>query len=481
MLLKLPRLLTFLFFTIPFYLVGQVGIGTTNIDNGVALEIDSPNSGILIPRIALLSDADNTTIPGILTNGTLIYNTTTNSTLTEGFYSWYNTSWVKLSDINLSKDNLTQASETRNYDMNGEVLNFTNGSFGINSNSNTTIFEAISNSNLNAFSFYQGNNLTSEKDVFTIEDADIGGGGQDGSSVLKIHKSGSINSGDDGFSLIELTNSGTDPGADKYWISGRKIDEGAPLWGVDITDSEYWSEGGIVLGVTPNTDGTYTGGNFIVQPNGNTGVGTTNPQKEIHVAGTTSTIRIDGLNNANNINNIAADPVPVYVDNNGDLTTQPPLIQNFMPLNLRNFTNAVTITSNSGASVDTNLNTSTITLTQRSLVNYSYQFSVAINALGGGPITDGASRLFRAWFTVNGDNANHYGYDTGTYTNNPETTSTGGTYASGYYYLSGNGYVELPAGTHTFTLTARGFGGSFGFEMTFGDTTYDSIQAIVHR
>ena len=152
-----------------------------------------------------------------------------------------------------------------------------------------------------------------------------------------------------------------------------------------------------------------------------------------------------------------------------------------MPLNLRNFTDAVTITSNSGASVDINLNTSTITLTQRSLVHYSYQFSVVINAIDGGPITDGASRLFRAWFTVNGNNTNHYGYDTGTYTNNPESTTIGGTYASGFYYLSGNGYVELPAGTHNFTLTARGFGGSFGFQMVFGETNYDSIQAIIHR
>jgi len=462
-------------------ITAQVGIGTTNIDNGIALEIDSNNSGILIPRISLLSNVDTATISGPLTNGTLIYNTTDNAIINEGFYYWQTSEWINISDINLGKNDLIQSLETRTYDMSGQVLNYENGFFGINSTTNANVLDARSNANINAFNFFQGDNLTGEKDVFTIEDADNGGGGQDASSVLKVHKSGIINSGDYGFSLIELANTTTDPGANKYWISGRKTDEGAPLWGVDITDSEYWSEGGMVLGVTPNSDGTYSGGNFIVRPNGNTGVGTNNPQKEMHLAGNNSTIRIDGLNTTNDANNIPADPVPVYVNNDGDLTTQPPLIQSFMPLNLRNFTDAVTITSNSGASVDINLNTSTITLTQRSLVHYSYQFSVVINAIDGGPITDGASRLFRAWFTVNGNNTNHYGYDTGTYTNNPESTTIGGTYASGFYYLSGNGYVELPAGTHNFTLTARGFGGSFGFQMVFGETNYDSIQAIIHR
>ena len=220
---------------------------------------------------------------------------------------------------------------------------------------------------------------------------------------------------------------------------------------------------------------------LTINNSGEVGINNINPQKDLHIGGVNSTIRIDGLNTTNNGNNIAADPVPVYVNNNGDLVTQPPLIQSFMPLNLRNFTNEVSITSTTGASVDRDLNTSTITLTQRSLVEYSYQFSVTITKADGTPLVDGAARLYRAWFTVNGDNANHYGYDTGTYTNNPDVESPGGTYAAGFYYLSGTGYVELPAGTHSFKLTARGFGGGFDFQMKFGTTTFDSIQAVIHR
>lgn len=211
------------------------------------------------------------------------------------------------------------------------------------------------------------------------------------------------------------------------------------------------------------------------------GIDNNNPQRPLHIGGNSSTIRVDGLNATNDANNIDADPVPVYLNNDGDLITQPSLVQSFMPINLRDFTEAVTITSNDGSIRDVNMNTSTITLTQRSLVHYSYQFSVAVTRANGNALTDGASRLFRAWFTVDGDTNNHYGYSTGTYTNNPDLLSVSGTYASGYYYLSGSGYVELDAGTHNLTLTARGFGAGFDFRMRFGETTYDAIQAVVHR
>ena len=53
---------------------------------------------------------------------------------------------------------------------------------------------------------------------------------------------------------------------------------------------------------------------------GQVGVNTTNPQEELHVGGSNSTIRVDGLNTPNNINNLgAASSTPVYVDADGDL------------------------------------------------------------------------------------------------------------------------------------------------------------------
>lgn len=167
----------------------------------------------------------------------------------------------------------------------GDVIMESDGDLGIGTLSPSGDIEAISDEDQNAYSFVQEDITTGEKDVFTIEDQDIGDGNQDESSVLKVHKSGTINSGDTGFSLIELANTGSDPGDNKYWISGRKTDEGLPLWGVDITDNDYWSEGGIILGVTGADGGTYSGGTFRVEPDGDVGIGTTTPGARLEVNG----------------------------------------------------------------------------------------------------------------------------------------------------------------------------------------------------
>jgi len=47
----------------------------------------------------------------------------------------------------------------------------------------------------------------------------------------------------------------------------------------------FWSEGGIVLGVSGADGGTYSGGNFIVESDGDVGIGTTSPRARLEVAG----------------------------------------------------------------------------------------------------------------------------------------------------------------------------------------------------
>ena len=54
------------------------------------------------------------------------------------------------------------------------------------------------------------------------------------------------------------------------------------------------------------------------------GIGTTNPQEELHVTGNTSTIRIEGLNITNNPLNDGVKNARVYVSGNGNLTLAPP-------------------------------------------------------------------------------------------------------------------------------------------------------------
>ena len=82
----------------PLLSLAQVGINTTTPN--AMLDIDSDEHGILIPRVALLSASDATTVVnpqgGALEISTLIYNTATASGVIPGFYYWNGTLWVPI-------------------------------------------------------------------------------------------------------------------------------------------------------------------------------------------------------------------------------------------------------------------------------------------------------------------------------------------------------------------------------------------------
>lgn len=95
---KLFVLLTTFYF-MNFY--AQVGIGTTNIENGVELQIESSNRGLLIPRVALTSTLVQAPVgPAPIATGVLVYNTSTNgagaTAVSPGFYYWSGTEWISL-------------------------------------------------------------------------------------------------------------------------------------------------------------------------------------------------------------------------------------------------------------------------------------------------------------------------------------------------------------------------------------------------
>ena len=79
----------------------QVAINSTgNLpDNSAGLDIYFPDKGILIPRISLVDTNLSTPIsnPAI---SLLVYNTTSNASLTEGFYYWNGIKWIKLTTLN---------------------------------------------------------------------------------------------------------------------------------------------------------------------------------------------------------------------------------------------------------------------------------------------------------------------------------------------------------------------------------------------
>lgn len=73
----------------------QVGIGTTNISSSAMLEVMSTNKGVLLPRVALDSNTDQTTVPNPAV-GLTVYNTATGNFKIEGYLTWDGSMWVRL-------------------------------------------------------------------------------------------------------------------------------------------------------------------------------------------------------------------------------------------------------------------------------------------------------------------------------------------------------------------------------------------------
>lgn len=102
-------------------MLSQVGIGTTNPDSSSILDLKSSNSGLLIPRINLKSTTDNSTIPNPA-NALLIYNNSTVSDITPGFYYW-DSKWKKMNSNSVSSDDT-------NWKIEGNTLATGNEFFG---------------------------------------------------------------------------------------------------------------------------------------------------------------------------------------------------------------------------------------------------------------------------------------------------------------------------------------------------------------
>lgn len=76
----------------------QVGIGTEDPNLSAQLEVSSTHSGILIPRVALESTTDRTTIRYGNVNSLMVFNTQTINDVTPGYYYWYTERWYRMAN-----------------------------------------------------------------------------------------------------------------------------------------------------------------------------------------------------------------------------------------------------------------------------------------------------------------------------------------------------------------------------------------------
>ncbi|MFK8007989.1 MAG: beta strand repeat-containing protein [Saprospiraceae bacterium] len=291
---------------------GSLGIGT-HVPNA-KLEVSGGNVRFTDYGTGTYDEASPARLLGVQADGDVIEV----DLAANGFQdNIYNTDGTLTGNRSMTMDgnNLT-------FDGTGDVIIEADGDVGIGTASPTGQLHVANQDNINGFLFESSNVLTGEKDVFSIIDNDVGGGGQDHSSVLKVHKNATINDSDEGFSLIELANTGTNPNGNEYWISGRKSDEGAPEWGVQISDNQIWSSGGMLLNATGAANGTYSGGDFIVESGGDVGIGTITPDAKLDVEN--GTVRFSDYGAGTNT---GTQTFLLGVDVNGDVI-ETPLVTN---------------------------------------------------------------------------------------------------------------------------------------------------------
>jgi hypothetical protein len=108
----------------------KVGDNPTTISNSAVLEVESTNKGVLLPRVALTSSTDVTTVAGP-TNGLLVYNTGTGGLDYIGYVYWNGTEWrtfvnsstasATLSDFSCTSAIASPSSYTSGIPYNGTI------------------------------------------------------------------------------------------------------------------------------------------------------------------------------------------------------------------------------------------------------------------------------------------------------------------------------------------------------------------------
>ena len=231
------------------------------------------------------------------------------------------------------------------------------------------------------------------------------------------------------------------------------------------------------------------------------GIGTTNPQEDLHITGSNSTIRIESLNSVNNPQNDGGNNSKVFVDTNGNFTLIPPNftaggsgnsnlplnflidVPNFIPDNVDGlpapYNNLGRIINSTLAqeTVDGFIYSVTFTVPQNCTVEVKHGVTIVLS--GSNMLTpslayinDSKTRIVQTFFCfdINNDGlspaekALQYGHKGQFY-----CSVAGG--SLGYPYMNSQGYATLPAGTHSIhffgivsdppnTFTSVGFGGA---------------------
>ncbi|ESU22965.1 hypothetical protein FSS13T_24160 [Flavobacterium saliperosum S13] len=219
------------------------------------------------------------------------------------------------------------------------------------------------------------------------------------------------------------------------------------------------------------------------------GIGTTNPLSDLHIAGDTSTIRIESLNAVNDpANNDGIKPSPAYVTALGDVTLDPNIGNgigtggNLSPINflmtIPNFipdgaTNKGSIINNT--TLETNktglFSIVPFTSPQAALIEVKYSVTTILSSTDLNtvmtPFNDISTRAIKYYFSID---LNNDGLDavesSKKYGLNGQFYSSHSQGILGYSFTNGHGYTNIPPGNHSLHFFA---------EIVDGETKFTSV------
>ncbi len=197
------------------------------------------------------------------------------------------------------------------------------------------------------------------------------------------------------------------------------------------------------------------------------GIGTTNPQKTLHLASASGTIRVDGLNSPNhNFNGGGVNKTfPLFVNNTGDLTLTMATFQNSdgtdaitssTPFVTTSITVPTTLTAPNNGARSATILPYTITLTRPAVLEIKYSLSYEILLNASTKLKSDRARRVSTFYTVDGG-TRRYGQASKCYFNN--NTVIGGdpaiNCAQGILFNSSTTYINLTAGSHTINFVGE--------------------------
>ncbi|RXM63243.1 MULTISPECIES: hypothetical protein [unclassified Chryseobacterium] len=224
---------------------GQVGINTSTIKEGVTLQLEAANKGVLFPRVALVSRILTNPLATAIPTGTMVFNTATAgdfpNTITPGLH-WWSAEEQQWTNINTNIENA--------------VVKYTNTE--VSTNYNTTVWQ-------NARLF--GNRVFNEsRSIYMVNTAGntvtIGKSGLYSiSTLLSLNRLDGGSDGDVSISARVYLN-GNPVGTEQVINSDHTlgVDDGKGFFSHSFTEYLELKDGDVISIGLRKTVGTYSGG-----------------------------------------------------------------------------------------------------------------------------------------------------------------------------------------------------------------------------